>query len=141
MKKIIICMLTILTVLSICGCKCAPTTHWKPMQDKQNVKAIYLVMYEDFENYEIIKGYDLEILDNLCEDISSLVMTKAFAPPGGEPRGMGFLIEYLNGELDIISEDHPGIAYYSNGKLYWQVSLYYFDMKDFKNLINKYLPM
>ena len=137
MKKRVICAFLMLYIVFGC-CGCAPTTYWKWSQDKQNIKKVCIVEYEDFENYTIIKELELEVIEELCLEISGLLLTK-FLGGGGEPKGKAFLFEYQNGEQDIIAQN-PGMGYCDKkGKLYWNNSLHCFDVEEFNNLINKYL--
>ncbi len=138
MKKIIFVIITIsLILISLTNCT-GNIYHWNFEQDVSEIKELKVVNAKDEFDYEVIKELDICLIEELCQDIQSLKMTK-YGSNLRHPYGECFLIVYHNGDYDIISEIEPKHIKNTDDKLIAYNSWLRCDLEEFNALIKKYL--
>ena len=141
-KRIIIIM-CIISVLLLTGCD-SNTYHWEFYQEQSQIVGLYIVDAENPNEYEIIQEIPLERSQELINDIKSLDY-KTYGWNLHNTHGLCFVIQFQNGEYDIISyyepmhvvwrgpnKDHP------QKELSGTISWLKCDKKEFDILIEKY---
>ena len=144
MKRIII----LVTIFAFCLCGCSKKIYtWEFSQNISNVKEIKIIDIKDFKDeyeFSVIKEIDIDLLDELYSDITTLKMKKYVPFSLSAPGGLCFLIMFENGEYDIVAERESKSYRYDEeeGRIKAAYNSWlYCDEAEFEALINKYLEM
>ena len=144
MKKITSFIALLCLAFGLSSCYDKTVYHWKFEQSDNNVSKITIVDISnnsDEETYIILKEINIEYESALFNDIQSINMYRYYGDPL-TPSGHSIIIEFSNGEYDVISQFEPTHAKYdSNGVVRNYISWLYFDSAEYEKLIIKYLSI
>ena len=105
--KIMRNIICIVLILLLTGCYSDSNVyHWEIYQVQSQIKGIYIVDAESPSKYEIINEISLEKSEELIKDIKKLDY-KTYGRKRHTTSGMCFVIQFQNGEYDIISYHEP----------------------------------
>ena len=114
--------------------------HWELHQDMCNIANIYIVEADNEEEFKIKKSISLEKKDELLKDITSIDYKKILAMDPGHPSGLCFVIEYVNGNYEIISKRYPKYCEVEDGiVINYTMHFYICEEEDFLEIVNKYM--
>ena len=131
--------LPILVILILClfGCQNA-IYYWEFEYSCDQIKEIKIVNIVDESDFSVIKEIDLNLAADIYEDISKLEMQR-YGTNLSSPSGKCFMIVFLNGEYDIISQKESKHFKHVDSDTIGYNSWLYCDESEFEALINKYL--
>ena len=137
MKKL--CLLLVILALFITGCD-KKIYHWEFDYSETRIVEIKIVEFSDYyqNEYTVLKEIDREHFAELYSDIQKLEMTR-YAFNLSHPVGRCFLINFENGEYDVISSKEPKRCRYVDGKITGYNSWLRCNTEQLENLFAKYL--
>ena len=112
--------------------------YWEFEYDYSQVAEISIVEANGPRNYEVFKNLDLTLSKELMEKIEAIEFKKYGSNPY-TVSGLCFLIEYQNGDYDIISHKEPMHCKLIDGEIEACFSWYRCDEESFNELINEYV--
>ena len=112
--------------------------YWEFEHEPDEVVSIKIVDFENLSEYEVIKELDLSLVNEVYFDVENLEM-HYYGWNLAHPGDICFLIEFSNGEADLISCWEPRHLRCEDGKRVDEISWLCSNGEDFDSMINKYL--
>lgn len=145
MKKILLLfVVTCLCGFALTGCENEKTYHWEFEKNSSQVAEIKIIVtphgeHFDISTYKIVKEIDISYADEIYDDVNSVTMTRYHGSLGA-PGGLCILINFNNGEFDVISHrESKHYKYDENGDIIGYNSWLVSDSDDFYSVITKYI--
>ena len=137
MKKTLVLLLSCIIFLSSCNGYTENQVHWEFEHSYYEVKMIKIVNAEDAYSFSTIEIIDLNLKTLLLDDIKGINM-KNYHGSLSHPYGISILVEFQNGDYDIISSIEPKHCTMVNGNIIAHNSWLYCEQNDFNAILNKY---
>ncbi|MBR3680385.1 MAG: hypothetical protein IKL79_00095 [Clostridia bacterium] len=138
MKKTL-CIIIILTCFFIVRCD-SKTYHWSFYQSQSEIINLSIIDANNPFEFTTLKEISMSLKNTLISDIEKLEYKK-YGPNLHTTHGVCILIEFKNGEYDIISHYEPMHVMWDSesGNLDAKISWLKCDKKQFDALIDKYM--
>ena len=133
MKKI--CLLFVLLFIQ----SCRGEEHWHFNYGYEEIRQIKIVDVKDDEWIDL-KELNIELAKAVYDDIKNITM-RPYGPNLSSPSGKCFLIVFVNGDYDLISQREPKHCKSGKGLSRGDNSWLYCNEDEFNALINKYLSI
>ena len=146
MKKFILFIVICLCIFALIGCKNEKTYYWEFEQNSSQVAEIKIIVtpngeHFDTSTYKVVKEIDASYADEMYDDVNSITMTRYHGSLGA-PGGLCILINFYNGEFDVISiRESKHYKYDENGNIVGYNSWLASDNDDFYSVITKYIAI
>ena len=134
--KLLFSVLILLLLMFICACDNS-IHYWNCDQPWENVISIKIVDAKDAYVYTVISELSDDQAKELYYDIENLQMERYYGSLR-TPHGICFLIEFKNGDYDIISEYEQVHCRHEEGRIMGYHSWLRADEESWESIINKY---
>ena len=126
MKKLYLLFIFLITIF---GCD-RKLYYWEFEQSYKEVRQIKIIEIIDGSDYIEKKQISLDFTQEIYYDITNIAM-KRYGTNLSHPMGNCFVIEFNNGEYDIISQKEPKHFRYDDDEIKGYNSWLYFEKDDF----------